>query len=115
MTTPGRMEAIALDVDGNVIARADLDGTGTVTFDLPDDAPTPTTVRWAAEDGVAHDHKVRGPIPVGEPRPKPGAPHGACPTCGRDLPLDVDTDPPCSYFIPLHGGWPPCDGSGMPA
>jgi hypothetical protein len=113
VTAPGRMKAVALDVDGNVIGRAQLDGSGTVTFDgLPDDRDV-ATVRWAGEDGVAHDYRVPTPIPFGEPVARPGAPAGDCPTCGRELALDVD--PGGARFIPLHGGWPPCDGSGMSA
>jgi hypothetical protein len=112
MTAPGRMEAVALDAAGQVVARTPLDGTGKVVFDLPDDADL-KLVRWAGEDGVAHDYLVPDTLPTADHPSNPGAPRGECPTCRRDLPLDVDADG--ARFVPLHGGWPPCHGSGMPA
>lgn len=113
MTTPARMEAIALDAAGQVLARCPLepevDGRGQLTFELPEDAPEIARIRWTTADDVVHEYTV-------PPRRfAPERPSGECPTCHRDLKLDIDRDPPCTRYIPLHGGWPPCEGSGMPA
>lgn len=110
---PPPLEAFLLDEHGALIARCPVVGDGRLVFDLPPaGAPAIRVVRWTDRTGVTSDFPISQPIPVLD-HPEHDGPRGECPECHRSLPLDQDADPPCSYFLPLHGGWPPCEGSGL--